>query len=220
MPLRAVIFDMDGVLTATVEPHYRSWKEVLDLYRIPFTRQDNEKLLGLTRRRSLEVILGERKLPEAQIQEILQRKNEVYLQYVQRMGPGDLLPGVARLLAELREQRIRVGVASASRNTLPVLQNLGIVASIDALADGNTVARSKPAPDVFLQAAAALGVDPGDCIAIEDSSAGVQAARSAGMCVVGLGSPGRVSHAHAIFPDLANVRVDDLVEVYALLPLG
>ncbi len=216
MKLQAVIFDMDGVLTNTVEYHYRSWKEILDSYDIPFNRQDNEKLLGLTRRRSLEVVLGGRQMEEEQIQEILKLKNEAFQQSLGQMGPEDLLPGVVSLMKEIRASDLLLGVASASQNAPFVLQKLGIARYFDTIIDGSKVQRSKPAPDIYLRAAKTLRVSPGECLVIEDSEAGVRAALGAGMCVIGVGSEKLVGRAHAIFPDLSRVRLRLLMAVYEL----
>jgi beta-phosphoglucomutase len=214
MPLNAVIFDMDGVLCATDDYHFHSWKEAISGYGIPFTRQDNHMLRGLTRRRSLETLLNGRRLSEKQFTEILKQKNQVYLEMVNKMGEKDLLPGVKKLLDELVENNLRIGVASASRNTGPVLNQLGIGVYMDAVRDGNTIRRSKPAPDVFLETASALNVPPSGCLVLEDSQAGVQAARAAGMCVVGLGPEARFQDAAAVFPSLEGVSLDMLQKIH------
>ncbi|NLG73779.1 MAG: beta-phosphoglucomutase [Chloroflexi bacterium] len=212
--LKAVIFDMDGVLTATVEYHYRSWKKVCDEFQIPFGRPQIEKLLGLTRRRALEVILDGRRLPEEQMRLMLEKKNTYFLEYLREMGPADLMPGAGELVQELNESGILIGVASASRNARPVLKRLGIAHLVDAIADSKQARRSKPAPDVFLEAASLLKVQPFECLAIEDSRVGVQAALDAGMCVVGLGPTQRVGKAHAVISSLAQVGLADLVAIY------
>jgi kojibiose phosphorylase len=214
MDLQAVIFDFDGVLCDTVEYHYRSWKRLAQEYGFPFDRKVNEKLLGLTRRRSLEVILDGRLPSEETTQEMLRRKNQYYLELVDQMTSDDLLSGVIELLEELRQANLKVGVASASRNARRVLEQIGVDGYINVIADGNTVQRSKPAPDVYLEAAQGLRVESEACIAIEDSQAGVRAALLAGMCVIGLGPPQRVGKAQAVFPDLSSVRLSNLYFIY------
>jgi beta-phosphoglucomutase len=164
--LQAVIFDMDGVLCDTIELHYQSWKIVASEHDLPFTRSDNEKLRGLTRKRSLEVILKGKTLHEHEIQEILRRKNIYYLELVENLTHADLIPGVGQLLEGIQKSGLRIGVASASRNTRPVLERLGIADKIDQVVDGNTVHLSKPHPEVFLKAAEALEVNPETCLVL------------------------------------------------------
>jgi beta-phosphoglucomutase len=212
--VQAVIFDMDGVLCDTIELHYLSWKMVAEEYNLSFTREDNEKLRGLTRKRSLEVLLKGKSLDDMQEEEILHKKNVYYLELVEKLGDDDMLPGVGRLIDEIKLERLKLGVASASRNTRPVLNRLGIASKIDRIVDGNKVQRSKPNPEVFLQAAIALEVNPEECLVLEDSPAGVEAAVHAGMCPVGLGSPELLSSAFTVYPDLAKVRLADLQEVF------
>jgi beta-phosphoglucomutase len=214
--VKAVIFDMDGVLTATVEYHYLSWKRLAEKFDIPFSREDNDQLLGLTRRRSLEVILKGRHFPEKTIRYMLRLKNEYFMDYVSSMSSEDLLPGVRPLLDEICTTQIKIGVASASRNTKPVLKQLGIFNIVDVVVDGNLVNRSKPFPDVFFETASSLEVQPDDCLVIEDSQAGIEASLAAGMCVVGLGPIERVEKAHASFSSLSGVSLGDLREIFQM----
>jgi kojibiose phosphorylase len=214
--LSAVIFDMDGVLSATTEYHFRAWQAVAQEHGIPFTRQDNEKLRGLTRRRSLELLLGDRCVSEEQFVRMLEQKGRFYQVYLQDMSDGDLLPGVARLLEEIHQAGLRIGIASGSQYAAPVVERLGIGRYVGAISDGSVVRVPKPAPDVFLHAAGLLGVAAGECVAVEDARAGVEAALAAGMCVVGVGPEERVGRAHAVFPDLSGVHLEDLRAVYRI----
>lgn len=214
MALKAVIFDMDGVLTATVEYHYRSWKKVSKEFGLPFTRKDNEKLRGLTRRESLEVLLAGKSISEEQKDKMLKMKNAYFLESLNKFGSDDILSGVSELLEELRAAGMRIGVASSSRNVRPVLSHLGIAGLTDAIADGASVRKPKPEPDIFLYTASSLRVKPRQCLVVEDSEAGVKAGLAAGMCVVGVGAPARLHGAHALFPDLSNVKLIDLLRVY------
>jgi beta-phosphoglucomutase len=214
-PTKAVIFDLDGVLTDTAELHYQSWQWLMDQMGIPFDRQANEALRGLSRVESLETILGERSgefTPE-QKQEIARRKNEEYVSRVARMTPADLLPGAGDLLRELRQRGVAIAVASSSKNAQAVLVRLGIEALLDAVVDGNDVEESKPDPRVFLEAAERLGVEPSQCVVIEDATSGVAAALEAGMWVVGIGPPQRVGRAHRARPTIAALRADELLEL-------
>jgi beta-phosphoglucomutase len=211
----AVIFDLDGVLTDTAELHYQSWQRLMDEIGVPFDRRMNEALRGLSRRESLETILGERssRFSEAQKDEITRRKNEEYLTRVARMTPADLLPGAGELLRALRERGAAVAVASSSRNAEVVLQRLGIRALLDALVDGHDIQRSKPDPEAFIQAAERLGVPPARCIVVEDAASGVDAARAAGMRVVGLGPSERVGQADSISAAIGDLKADELLEL-------
>jgi beta-phosphoglucomutase len=191
----AVIFDLDGVLTDTAELHYQSWQRLMDEVGVPFDRRINEALRGLSRRESLETILGARsgEFAERQKEEIARRKNDEYLTRVVRMTPADLLPGAGELLQTLRKRGAAVAVASSSKNAEAVLDRLGIRPLLDVLVDGNDIERSKPDPEVFLRAAERLGVPPARCVVVEDAASGVAAALAAGMRVVGLGPPERVN---------------------------
>lgn len=185
--LRAVIFDLDGVLTDTAEFHYRAWKKLADEEGLPFTRADNEKLRGVSRQASLQLILGERQVDEAALQTMMQRKNEYYRQMLTQVTPDDLLPGVSALLAELDAAGMPYALASASRNAPDVVQRLGIAGRLAVIADGRSVTRTKPAPDLFRYAAARLNVPPDCCLVVEDAAAGIAAAIAAGMPALAIG---------------------------------
>jgi len=196
--IEAVVFDLDGVLTDTAEYHYRAWKRLADEEGIPFSRADNEALRGVSRRRSLEILLKGRPVTEEQAQEMMARKNRYYQELIQGVTPADLLPGVAELLAELRRAGVKVAVATVSRNARAVLDGLNLWGAIDALSDGYSVGRSKPAPDLFLHAAAQVGVPPSQCLVVEDAAAGIEAAHAAGMAALALGPAERFA---GVWPD-------------------
>ncbi len=185
--LKAVIFDLDGVITDTAEYHYRAWKRLADEEGLPFTRADNEQLRGVSRRESLRRLLKGRELPEPRMQELMARKNGYYRASLEQVTPDDLLPGVTRLLDALDRANIRYAVASASRNAPDVVERLGIAGRLAALVDGSSVTRQKPAPDLFRCAAARLGVAPAECLVVEDAAAGIEAALAAGMPALALG---------------------------------
>ncbi len=187
MTLRGVIFDLDGVITDTAEYHYLSWKRLADEEGLPFSRADNEQLRGVSRRQSLLLILGERQLSEERLDELMSIKNGYYQEMLVQVSPDDLLPGVAELLDELDRAAIPYAVASASRNARAVVQRLGLADRLAAIADGNSVARTKPAPDLFRFAAAQLGLMPHQALVVEDAAAGVAAALAAGMPALALG---------------------------------
>jgi beta-phosphoglucomutase len=202
-------------LTDTAELHYQSWQGLMDELGIPFDRQKNEALRGLSRRESLESILGERsrEFTEEQKEEIARRKNEKYLSRVANMTPGDLLPGAGELLKELRLRGVAVAVASSSKNAAAVIERIRIRPLLDVLVDGNHVSTSKPDPAIFLETAERLGVSPRRCVVVEDAASGVEAALAAGMWVVGLGPAERVGRAHRVRPAIAAVSPDELLEL-------
>ncbi len=208
--IRGVIFDLDGVLTDTAEFHYRAWQRLADQEGLPFDREANEALRGVSRRESLMRIVGDRLYPESQLQEMMERKNRYYVDSIQDISPADLLPGTLSLLDELRQAGIRIAIGSASKNAKPVVEKLGIADRIDAIADGYSVENPKPAPDLFLYAAEQLQLSPQECVVIEDAAAGIEAAIAANMKTVGLGPVERVGAAHTVLPSLEGVCWADL----------
>ena len=208
--LKAVIFDLDGVITDTAEYHFHAWKRLADEQGIPFTRLDNENLRGVSRRESLRFLLAGREISEEEASEWMARKNGYYQEMIRELGLKDLLPGTSSLLAELQENNYKIAIASASRNAGEVIKRLGIESLLDGCADGNSVERQKPAPDLFLFAAQLLGVPPANCLVVEDAAAGIQAAIAAGMATVGIGPKERVGEADVVLPDLDGATLADL----------
>ena len=188
--LRAVIFDLDGVLTDSAELHYRAWQKLCDEAGIPFDRAVNEELRGISRMESLAIILRHagRTMSDAEAQAFAGRKNDVYRTLISTLTPADLLPGIGELLAGLRAGGIRIGLASASHNAPAILDRLQIRDLVEYVVNPGEVSRGKPDPEVFLRAAEALGVPPRDCAGVEDAVAGIQAIKAAGMFAVGIGS--------------------------------
>ena len=208
--IKAFIFDLDGVLTDTAEYHFRAWKRMADEEGIPFTREDNEKLRGVSRRASLELILKGRELPEEKMQELMDRKNRYYRESIESISEKDLLPGALPLLRKLRSRQYRLALASASKNAPKVIEGLGIASCFDVIADGGSVEKSKPAPDLFLYTADKLGVEPEFCIVVEDAEAGIEAAQAAGMATIGIGPPDRVGAADHVYPSVSDIRLEDI----------
>jgi len=211
MSVKGFIFDLDGVLTDTAEYHYRAWQRLADEEGIPFNRQDNEALRGVSRRESLNLLLKGRQISEEQAQAWMERKNNYYREMLTQISPGDILPGVCDLLHALHLSGKKVAVASASKNARQVMDNLGLVEDIDVICDGHSVAVPKPAPDLFLFAARQLGLPPAECVVVEDAEAGVEAALAAGMRCIGLGPPERVGKATLVLPDLNGASLPDLL---------
>ncbi|MEF2277454.1 beta-phosphoglucomutase family hydrolase [Deinococcus sp. YIM 134068] len=211
-----VIFDLDGVLTDTVELHYRSWVRLARGEGRDFTREANEPLRGRSREDALDLWLAALGLdvkaqsPE-QRADLLRRKNAYFLEELAGLGPSDLLPGVSDLLHEARGRGVPLGLASSSRNARRVCDGLGITGMFDAFADGASVVHAKPAPDLFLWVAGRLGLHPARCVVFEDAEAGVRAALAGGFRVVGLGDEVRVAGAHHIRPDLSGARMEEFM---------
>lgn len=189
----AVIFDLDGVLCSTDEYHYRAWKALADRLGIPFDREVNQRLRGVSRMESLRIVLerADRSYSEAELESLAAQKNEVYRGLLENLSPGDLLPGAGPALAALRERGYLLAVGSSSKNTKMILGKLGLADFFDAAADGTDITRSKPDPEVFLTAARRLGRDPSVCLVVEDASAGVEAARRGGFDAAGIDPAGR-----------------------------
>ncbi len=208
--IQGFIFDLDGVLTDTAEFHYRAWQRLADEENLPFDRQANEALRGVARRDSLLIIVGDRSYSEDQLQEMMERKNRYYVESIQTITPQDLLPGAVALLDELRQAGMKIAIGSASKNAKTVIEKLGIADRIDVITDGDSVEKPKPAPDLFLYAANQLGLNPAQCVVVEDAPVGVEAAIAGGMWAIGLGSRDRLGAAHIVLPNLMGVHWTNL----------
>ena len=211
MKYKAFIFDLDGVLTDTAEYHYLAWQRMADEEGLPFSRKENEKLRGVSRRASLELLLKGKKLPESRIQELMERKNRYYRHYISEMSPRDLLTGATDILEELLSRGFKLALASASKNAPTVVYRLGIESYFETIADGHSVDKAKPAPDLFLFAASKLAVLPSECVVVEDAAAGVEAAKAAGMTAIGIGPPERVGTADLVYRSVAEIDIDEML---------
>lgn len=212
LDIRALIFDLDGVITDTAELHYQSWKRLSEEEGIPFTRHDNEQLRGVDRRESLRRILKGQPIEESIVQEWMTRKNNYYTTLLQDLTPDNRLPGVVNFLEEARAAGLKIGLGSASRNANPVLDKLGLRSMFDVVGDGYSVARTKPAPDLFVWVAGALGVPPMQSVVFEDAEAGIAAGLEGGFWTVGLGDPANVGRAHVLIRDLSQAAVRAILE--------
>jgi beta-phosphoglucomutase len=209
---KAILFDLDGVLTDTSEYHYRAWKRLADEEGIPFTREENdEHLRGVSRRESLMYIIRGRNYSEDQIQEMMDRKNRYYNDMIKNMTPNDLVPGGRQLLQEIRDAGIKIAIASGSKNAQIVLERLDITSYLDGVADGYCIVNSKPAPDLFVYAAGLVNVHTVDCLGVEDADAGIEAIKTAGMQALGIGPEERFHRADKVLPSLANKSLQDIL---------
>lgn len=209
--IEAFIFDLDGVLTDTAEYHYQAWKRLADEEGLPFNRRDNEKLRGVSRRASLELILKDRPVSEEKIREMMERKNGYYRSHLEGMDEKDLLPGAVDILEKLKSKGCRLALASASKNAPTVVKRLKIGSYFEVIADGNSVEKTKPAPDLFLFVSEKLNLLPEKCIVVEDAEAGIAAAKAAGMATIGIGPPERVGEADHIYPGVWAIKLEEVL---------
>jgi len=209
--IKAFILDLDGVITDTAEFHFKAWKKMADEEGIPFEREDNEKLRGVSRRKSMELILDGREMAEDKIQKLMDRKNRYYNDFLENLKEDDLLPGARNLIDEIIRRGYKIAVASSSRNAKTVIKNLGIMDIFDTISDGHSVENSKPAPDLFLHTAENLSLAPENCVVIEDAESGVEGALAAGMVAVGVGPEERVGKADYRYDQVKDINLDEII---------
>jgi beta-phosphoglucomutase len=207
MSKKAFIFDLDGVIVDTAKYHYLAWKKIATELGIDFTHEHNELLKGVSRVRSLEIILGlgDIKASQEQKDQWLVQKNEEYLTYLVDMDQSEILPGVMEVLEFLKTNNQLIALGSASKNARPILEKTGILSYFDAIVDGNDVSNAKPDPEVFLQAAQKLGITNENSIVFEDSVAGIQAANIAAMTSIGIGEATILNEAKYNFKDFTYI---------------
>lgn len=215
---RAVIFDLDGVIVSTDELHYQSWKELADVEGIPFNREINLRLRGISRIDCVDIFLEQASRPHSADEKraIAERKNERYLQLLDDMTSADMAPGLVELLDELDASNVKRAVASSSRNARRILDQLTIIDRFHEIVDGNDVPLSKPDPTVFLTAAERLGARPSRCVVIEDAVAGIRGAHAAGMAAVGIGTPETLPEAELLFESMSDLHMNTLLQAIEL----
>ena len=189
MSYKAIIFDLDGVICSTDEYHYQAWKALADRLGIPFDRTINNRLRGVSRMESLEIILekAEREYTPDEKAAFAEEKNTLYRELLHQMSAADLSGEVRQTLNALCDRGVRVAIGSSSKNTPFILDRIGLGDFFEAVADGNCITHSKPHPEVFLKAAAMLGLGPADCLVVEDAHAGVEAAVAGGFDCAAIG---------------------------------
>ncbi len=189
MKYRGVIFDLDGVICSTDYCHYQAWKAIADEEHIYFDEKINEKLRGVGRRESLEIVLekAERKYSEMEKEKLAERKNTRYREFLSYMTKESLSPEVKTLLIKLKDSGIKIAVGSSSANAKYILSRLGLEGFFHAVSDGTNICRSKPNPEVFLKAAKMLELSPKECLVVEDADMGIRAAKEGGFHSVKIG---------------------------------
>jgi beta-phosphoglucomutase len=202
-----VIFDLDGVIVDTAKYHFLAWKNLADDLGFEFTETHNELLKGVSRVRSLEILLeiGNIELSETKKQEILISKNQDYLGYINKMGSDEILPGAETLLDNLDNLGIKYVLGSASKNATLILNQVGLLNRFEGIVDGNSVSKAKPDPEVFLIGAQKLNLSPENCVVFEDAIAGIEAANKANMISVGIGDKDTLNKADFNFDSLIDI---------------
>lgn len=208
--MKAIIFDLDGVLVFTDRFHYRAWKSLADRLGIYFDETINNRLRGVSRMESLEIILerSEKAYTQEEKERFAVEKNERYRELLSTMTPEDVSDSVRLTLAELRRREHRLAIGSSSRNTKYILERVALTDAFDAISDGTNITKSKPDPEVFLKAAEFLGEAPENCVVVEDARAGIDAAKAAGMLAVGIGEASAYDKT-----DVPIVNFSDLLDV-------
>ena len=212
---KGFIFDLDGVIVDTAKYHYLAWKKMANELGFDFTEEENEQLKGVSRTKSLEILLeiGGITKSDAEKNMLAKQKNEYYLTLIEGLSAEDLLPGTKAFVQNSRDKVIKIALGSASRNAAYILRKLGIAHLFDARVDGNMVSKAKPDPEVFTKAANLLGLDPKNCLVFEDAQAGIDAAKNAGMKCIGIGNSNVLKGANNVVSGLDQLTVNQALDI-------
>lgn len=210
--IKGCIFDLDGVIVDTAKYHYLAWKELADELGFEFTKEDNEKLKGVSRMDSLEILLqiGNLNFDEKTKINLAEKKNKIYVNYISKIDKSEILEGVEDFIKEIKENNIKIALGSVSKNAVPIIKNIGMLNYFDSIIDGNKITKAKPDPEVFLLGAKELNLKPENCVVFEDAVKGIQAAKNAGMYAVGVGNPLILKQADKVIPGFKGVNIDIL----------
>jgi len=213
--IKACIFDLDGVIVDTAVYHYKAWKRLANEFGFDISEEQNEQLKGVSRVRSLELILqwGGVTKTEAEQEELAAKKNEWYVEMISHMTPAEILPGAKEFLETCRAAGLKTALGSASKNSMTILDKINLAGLFDAVIDGNKVSKPKPDPEVFLKGAEALNIAPANCVVFEDAIAGIEAAKNGGMKAVGIGSPDVLTEADLVVSGLNEMSLEKLREL-------
>jgi len=214
--IKACLFDLDGVIVDTAKYHFIAWKEMAAELGFDFTEKENELLKGVSRMRSLDILLGIGKISKTEDEKLAlaEKKNQRYLEYVKQMNEEEILPGITRFLDDLRNNGILIALGSASKNAPLILERIHLKEKFDVVVDGNAVSRAKPDPEVFLRCAELLKVEASACLVFEDAQAGIEAAMNGGMKVIGVGSSDNLSLADHYIPGFIKLDYELLSKWY------
>lgn len=208
--IKGCLFDLDGVIVDTAKYHYLAWKRLATELNFEFTMEQNERLKGVSRMRSLDILLeiGNKTFNQIEKLQLAQKKNDWYVQYISNMDSSEILPGVKCFFDLLKNNNIKIALGSASKNSMLILKNLKLEGYFDAIIDGTKVSKAKPDPEVFLLGAQELKLKPEECIVFEDAEAGIEAALAAEMKAIGVGSPLILSKAHKVIPGFVDTTIE------------
>jgi len=208
--IKAIIFDLDGVIVDTAVFHYQAWKKLANSMGFDLTETQNERLKGISRLESLDILLEIGKtdaISDEEKQQLATSKNEWYRENILKMTPKDILPGVKNFLQELKKAHYKIAIGSSSKNAGTILERIGMKDFFDAVVDGTKISRSKPDPEVFLKGARELNISPEQCLVFEDAESGIEAAKNAGMKTIGVGKPENLPKADKVIPGFQNVNI-------------
>jgi beta-phosphoglucomutase len=213
--IKGFLFDLDGVIVDTAKYHFLAWKRLADELDISFTEEDNERLKGVSRMRSLDIILelDHRKLDNNVKEKLASKKNAWYVDFITEMNPDEILPGALDFIRQAKESGIKIALGSASKNAMTILNRLHITNYFDAIISGNEVTQAKPDPEVFLKGAEELGIKPEECIVFEDAEAGIEAAKNGNMKCIGIGSSKILGNANIVVGGLHDISVDRVLSI-------
>lgn len=212
---KGFIFDLDGVIVDTAKYHYLAWKKMANELGFDFTEEENEQLKGVSRVKSLEILLEIGKVSKSKEEQALlaAQKNELYLQLIENLDSSDLLPGTKEFILDAKDKVIKIALGSASKNAAYILKKLGIAQLFDAQIDGTMVSKAKPNPEVFIKAAKLLGLAPEKCLVFEDAQAGIDAAKNAGMKCIGIGDKNVLKGADIVVQGLNHITVQQALDI-------
>jgi beta-phosphoglucomutase len=214
--IKACIFDLDGVIVDTAKYHYLAWRRLSHELGFDFTEEQNERLKGVSRMRSLDILCemgGVVIDDERERIRLTDKKNAWYVDYITKMTPDEILPGTVDFLNACKKAGLKIAIGSASKNTPTILNQIHLAGFFDAVIDGNTVSKAKPDPEVFLKGAEAMDVKSQECVVFEDAQAGIEAAKRAGMIAIGVGSPQSLSEANKVISSLAGITIEELQQI-------
>ena len=214
MRIKGCIFDLDGVIVDTAKYHFVAWRKLANDLGFDFTEKENEKLKGVSRVDSLNLILswGGINFSDNIKKDLAAKKNDEYLSFIKKMTSDEILPGVVELLDEVKALGLKIALGSASKNAVTILKQVNLIDYFDTIIDGTSVTHGKPHPEGFLLAASQMEIDPRECIVFEDAEKGIQAALSGGMYCVGIGSEDDLGKAHLVVPNMAGRKFQDFKE--------